>query len=116
MSVEATTETKMSSMAVSDIVFQKHVYGRQVKHALQSLKDFDPRPAEYRGPAPQLLEGFLKKVQDKGLGVSLLLDKNVRVWEEASGMSNECSAHVNPDFTAVLPSQCELIERVESCS
>lgn len=59
-------------MMVSDSVLHKHVYGHQIKHKLQSLNDFDPRPAEYRGTAPQLLQQFLNKVKGKRLGVSLL--------------------------------------------
>ena len=51
---------KESSLPVSDVTFTKHVYGRQVKHTLKPLKDFDSRPEEYHGTAPQQLEKFLK--------------------------------------------------------
>ncbi len=30
----------------ADVSFRKHVYGRQHKHTLRSMSDFDPRPAE----------------------------------------------------------------------
>ena len=66
---------KESSLPVFDIKFNKHVYGCQFKHMLKPLKDFDPRPAEYQGTVPQLLQKFLKQVQGKGLDISLLIDK-----------------------------------------
>ena len=70
---------KESIATVSEVTFQKHVYGRQVKHTLQSLSTFDPRPSEYHGTAPQLLNDFLKKVKGKGLGISVLLDEDASV-------------------------------------
>ena len=102
---------KESSLPVSDITFTKHVYGRQVKHTLKPLKDFDPRPVEYQGTAPQQLEKFLKNVLGKGLGISLLLDKDVQVWKDTSDESNTCA---DPDAAAgaVMPSQTELVKRV----
>lgn len=99
---------KDSCMKVSDAVFRKHVYGRQVKHTLQPLSDFDPRPTEYHGTAPQLLKEFLLKVKGKGLGVSLIHDKEVRVWREADIQGPSATAH------AEIPSKTELAERVSS--
>lgn len=83
------------------------MYGRQVKHTLKPLKDFDPRPAEYRGTAPQLLKELLKKVQGEGLGVSVLFDEDVRVWKVTT---DEQSTHVDPDVAAIMPTRSELIE------
>ena len=103
---------KESSLPVSDITFNKHVYGRQVKHMLKPLKDFDPRPVEYQGTAPQQLEEFLKKVQGKGLGISLLIDKDVQVWKATSDKSDKQSTNANPEDTAVMPSRAELVKRV----
>ena len=36
---------KDCTMKMSEVTFQKHVYGRQVKHTLQSIDEFDPRPS-----------------------------------------------------------------------
>ena len=47
-------------------------------HHWKSIKDFDPRPVEHRGKAPQLMQDFLKSVKGKGLGVSVLLDKDLQ--------------------------------------
>ena len=66
------------------------MYRCQVKHTLKPLKDFDPRPAEYQGRAPQQLEKFkFKKVQGKGLGISLLLDKDVQIWKATCDKSDK---------------------------
>ena len=62
-------------------VFRKPLYGRQRKHMLSSITDFDRRPEQYRGTAPVLVEEFLGKVKRKSLGVSLLNDKDARVWK-----------------------------------
>ena len=48
-------------------------------NTLKPLKDFDPRPEKYHGTALQQLEKFLKNVHGKGLGISMLLDKDVQV-------------------------------------
>ena len=101
---------KESSLPVSNITFNKHMYGRQIKHRLKPLKNFDPRPAEYQGTAPQQLEKFLKEVQGKGLGISLLLDKDAQVWKATSDKSDEQSAF--PDNAAVMPTRVELVKRV----
>ena len=103
---------KESSLPVSDVTFNKHVYGRQVKHTLKALKDFDPRPAEYQGTAPELLESLLKKVQGKGLGISLLFDKDVQVWKDSNDESATQGVSANPDAHSVIPSRNELVERV----
>lgn len=69
---------KESTLKFADANFEKHVYGRERKYQWKSIKDFDPRPIEHRGTAPQLMQDFLKSVKGKGLGVSILLDKDLR--------------------------------------
>ena len=94
---------KDASMKMSEIAFQKHVYGRQIKHTLQSLSDFDPRPFEHRGTVPLLLKEFVTKVKGKGLGISVLFDKDVQVWTDP-----------DQSDTVEVPSKSELIEKVSS--
>ena len=81
----------------------KHVYGRERKHQLKPLEDFDPCPVELRGKVNDHLETFLAKVRGEGLGVSLLLDKESRCW----------SSDVSLPLTPVLPTTEELRKRVE---
>ena len=101
---------KESNQMVSEVAFQKHVYGRQVKHTLQPLATFDPWPPEYHGTAPEQMKDFLKKVKGKGIGVSVLLDTDVRVWE------GSCEGHLVavpvPATEPHIPSRKELMERV----
>lgn len=35
---------KESNLTVTEAAFKKHVYGRERKHELKSMADFDPRP------------------------------------------------------------------------
>ena len=97
---------KESTLPMSEAVFHKPVYGRQQKHTLSSITDFDPRPQRYRGTAPALLEEFLEKVKGKGLGVSVLKDQDTQVWKDDE---NEGAMTPHP---YMLPSKTELIERV----
>ena len=97
---------KENTAKIGDVVFQKHVYGRAVKHTLKSLSDFDPRPVEHQGTAPDLLRKFITTVKGKGLGVSVLFDKDTRVW---TGDDNFAVGTVDEPH---LPSRNELIERV----
>lgn len=76
-------------MMVSDVSFKKHVYGRQVQHTLQSLSTYDPRPSEYHGTAPQLMNDFMKKVKGKCLGISVLFDKDATVWHDYDSVSDK---------------------------
>ena len=80
-------------------------------NTLKPLKDFDPRPEEYHGTALQQLEKFLKNVYCKGLGISMLLDKDVQVWKHTSDVSGVCA---DPDAAAVMPSRTELHKQVVS--
>ena len=70
---------KDSTLKFADVNFEKHVHGRERRHHWKSIKDLDPRPVEHRGTAPQLMQDFLKSVKGKGLGVSVLCDKDLRV-------------------------------------
>ena len=47
------------------------------------MEDFDPRPPKYRGTATEHLPALLEKVRAQGLCVSLLLDPNVRHWDNS---------------------------------
>ena len=44
------------------------------------MADFDPCPTELHENAVDQMHSFLSKVKGKGLGVSLLLDKDCRYW------------------------------------
>ena len=94
---------KESSITISESVFHKHVYGRQRKHELKSLEDFDPRPVQLRGKAEGSLIKFLGKVRGQGLGVSLLRDNESRCWSINEGTS----------IPPTLPTKEDLQERVE---
>ena len=53
-------------MPISEAVFQKHVYGRQRKHELKPIEEFDPRPVELRGKTIEHLKTLLGKVRGQG--------------------------------------------------
>ena len=99
----APRKRKESNKSISESEFHKHVYGRQRKHELKPLEDFDPRPVELRGTANDNLKTFLGKVRGQGLGVSLLKDEDCRCW------SISCGKSLDP----VLPTKLELQRRVE---
>ena len=40
---------KESNMKMSEVQFEKHVYGRKCKKNLELLEDFDPRPLDCKG-------------------------------------------------------------------
>ncbi len=69
-------------MQISEVNFEKHVYGRTSKRSLKNLEEFDPRPEKYRGTAEENLKTLLKNVHDQGLCISLLLDAKTRCWNE----------------------------------
>ena len=94
-------------MKIAEVSFQKHVYGRQVKHELLPLTNYDPRPVDCRGTTPELLSKFLTKVKGKGLGVSVLLDKDMQVWQSGDSDSLFPEDHN-------LPSNSEIKERVSA--
>ena len=96
------SKRKDCTLPLSKIVFEKHSYGRERKRSLKIMEDFDPRPAEYHNTAKDLLQDFLGKVKGKGLGVSLLLDPDLRA--NLSGTSS-----LQPE----LPSKAELQYRVK---
>ena len=61
------SKRKDCTLPLSEIVFEKHSYGRQRKRSLKITEEFDPRPAEYHNTAKHLLQDFLGKVKEKGL-------------------------------------------------
>ena len=94
---------KVSSAKITDVSFNKHVYGREKKHTLKPLSDFDPRPSMYRGSASDQMPSFLSSVKGKNLGVSVLFDPDTRVW----------ATHTEELFTpSCVPSRDELLHRV----
>lgn len=99
---------KESNKQMAGAKFEKHVYGRQCKHTIKSIEDFDPRPPECIGTAQASLGEFLTKMRGKGLGVSALMDPKVRVWKPG------CSSDATPEGPPSLPSKEELICRVSA--
>ena len=95
---------KESDARISDLTFEKHVYGRERKHHLNPIKDFDPRPSEFRGTLSARLPDFLQKVRGKALGISVLADPTSQVWSD----------DVTKDSSFNLPSKQQLLERVAS--
>jgi len=93
---------KDSKVEVSNVAFKKHIYGRQRKHELEPINDFDPRPDEYKGTASQKLQDFLEAMRGNDLGVSVLFDEKLRIWEKDA----EAPEPVKFD----LPLNAELIE------
>lgn len=69
---------KESKLQMSAAVFEKHDYRKEKKRKVVSTEDFDPRPAEFRGKAPVLLQEFLEKVRGQSLGVSVMFDPQYR--------------------------------------
>ena len=65
-------------MKISEVQFEKHVYGRERTKNMESLEDFDPRPSDCKGQATANLATFMQKVKGRNLGVSLLLDPSTQ--------------------------------------
>lgn len=105
---KAPHKRKDNKAKISEISFDKHVYGRQTKHTYQSLVDYNPRPAELRGTAKDQLKVFLANVKGKGLGVSVLFDPDCRVW------NSDSISQMTPLNKLCLPSEGDLTERVQA--
>lgn len=105
---KAPRKRKDTKAKVSEISFNKHVYGRQTKHTYQSLVNFDPRPEEFRGTAKEQLKGFLANVKGRGLGVSVLFDSDCRVW------NSDSISQITPMNESRLPSKSDITKRVEA--
>ena len=71
---------KESTLMMSQVKFEKHVYGKKRQYDIQSLETFDPRPAEYRGTATASLNKFIETTKGRWSCVSLLFDESTRVW------------------------------------
>ena len=95
---------KESNKTIAESVFEKHVYGRQRKHSIKPLEDFNPQPESFRKTANDNLTVFLGKVRGLGLGVSVLKDKECICWS-----SRDLSSSLEP----ILPTKDELQERVK---
>ncbi len=66
---------KESTAKITDIIFQKYVHGCTLKHNLKPLSEFDPRPVEHRGTAPDLLQKFITAVRARVSGCRHSLTK-----------------------------------------
>ena len=105
---KAPRKRKESNKPVSDVVFQKDVYGRVMrKHTLKPIEDFDSRPVEERKKATDRLPELLDKLRGKGLSISLTLDSQTRCWSE-SEIANLTRKSLPPQ----LPTKTQLKERV----
>ena len=98
---------KESTAKFINISFQRHVYGCQRKHTLELVTHGQLNIEEL---LLLLLESFLATVKGRGLGVSVLLDKDTRVWkDEEESIQNVA---VSLSEKSRLPSRSELLERV----
>ena len=57
---------KESNAKMADASFRKHVYGREHKHAMQPIEDFDPKPPESRELRKRDLHSFWSQCKVKG--------------------------------------------------
>lgn len=89
---------------MGEAVFPKCDYGRWQKY---TLKDFDPRPPEYRGTANNHLPTLLEKLRGKDLLISLTLDSKTQSWNDKCVRNDAVS---QPE-TSKLPSKDETVER-----
>ena len=106
---------KESTMLMSDVKFQKHVYGRQPKHHMSPLESFDPRPEKFRGTANAGLERFLQATKGMGLCVSLLFDQSTQVWRQSSSSAKPISpAPLEYNISSKQEVQAEVISFKES--
>lgn len=80
---------KETNLKISDAKVEKHKYSKAKQTNLQPLESFDPRPPKYRGTAIIQMKNYLKKVQGKGLGVSILFDPSTQYWRSEKQSSPE---------------------------
>ena len=99
---KAPHKRKESDARISDLTFEKHMYGRVRKYVMNPISDFDPRPTEFRGTLSRHLPDFLEKLRGKGLGISILADPSTQVW----------SGSIATESAIDLPSKQQLLERV----
>ena len=81
---KAPKKRKESTMAMSEVSFIKHEYGREKKRTVEPLEDFDPRPVEFRGSASEHLPDLLDKIRGEQLCISLLFDKSFCYWDNST--------------------------------
>ncbi len=97
-------ERKEANQKLMDVSFEKHMYGRTKKHQWKPIREFDPRPNEYRGTAASNMESFLEDVKGKGICVSILFDTDLRNLNQSPVVSDNLSS----------PSRQELVANVEA--
>ena len=90
---------KESNLQLSDAIFEKHDYQKPIKRKRRQIKDFDPRPEEYRGNAKELLGKLLENVRGESLGVSLLFDEQC---SQPSLLSSDTSVPSTPDIKGTV--------------
>ena len=56
---------KELTLMMSQVKFEKHVYGKERQYDVQALEMFDPRPTEYRGTATASLNKFIETTKGK---------------------------------------------------
>ena len=71
---------KETNLKISDAKIEKHKYTKAKQTHFQPLETFDPWPPKYKGTAIIQMKNYLKKVQGKGLGISVLFDPNTQYW------------------------------------
>ena len=86
---------KESNLQLFDAMFAKYDYQKPMKQRRKRIKDFDPRPEEYRGNAKQLLGTFLKNTREESLGISLLFDEHCC---QPSLLNSDTSTPYTPDI------------------
>ena len=69
-------------MMMSELKFQKHMYGRLPKHQMSQLESYNSCPEKYLSIANAGLEIFLQATKGMGLCVSLLFDQSRWVWRQ----------------------------------
>ena len=90
---------KESNLQLSDAIFEKHDYQKPIKRKRRQIKDFDPRPEEYRCNAKELLGKLLENVRGESLGVSLLFDEQC---SQPSLLSSDTSVPSTPDIKGTV--------------
>ena len=58
-------ERKESTLMMSQVKFEKDVYGKKRQYDIQSLEMFDPCPTEYRGTATGSLNKFIETTKGR---------------------------------------------------
>lgn len=92
---------------MSDVVFEKHAFGKVKNRTPKLTEDFDPRPLKYRGTVKEHLPALLNKLHGEGLCISVLLDPQYRHWDTpATTAPSELpdNTHLNETITVFMES------------